>query len=658
MAEENDNSQEKTEETIRGVGSAPIPDEGQAAVGAPRTKARRNLAANIESYVIGQMKDYVARSDASGGYSEGWEEFGRLLASDTAARILQDLEEYSTWKNPAGDTLFVQYEVMKQQVRASAAELVPERVETVNPFEEEKQRGVASLTAFLKKGPEQKKSVQRTQEESGDSGDNEGSDVPNWLSQGAYTVHPWEEYVAEVGVADDRAGAEEAARRAVVETLTGRMRSEASRLSRSTERRELGSQVERLPRPLIAYRPELFAAPRITHTWFDNQSASYYALAVLEREAARDQTLTAAFSAAETGRQPLEDARRQRDAGEVGTALESYLEALMRMRSAARAVLAAFAVQHEQRDGARLEELAGNLALKETDSELRRLVDSISVRRARGNLQWVPPGESPSEPLAVRVGAGSQDSAAAGVPVEFRLEGRQDGWHELARTDTAGAVQVRSPAMDGDVGREVGVVAALEPAAMLEDVSHLDIDGPRTRFRFVLRSRDTTSLAVGVREQAVSGGRASSSVIRATLEDVLESNGFKLQDLSGLRAGDGLWLAGGELRREKLVSACRATAANTGMGAPPVAVVGTCNPRVEQATETSRGTLYFVSARVQLQVIDPAFAGSGGAKVATIAVSEQDAYTDDRAEAYRRARRKAAEKCAGDVLEELDSRLR
>ncbi|MEF8788210.1 MAG: hypothetical protein V5A84_03995, partial [Planctomycetota bacterium] len=266
-------------------------------------------------------------------------------------------------------------------------------------------------------------------------------------------------------------------------------------------------------------------------------------------------------------------------------------------------------------------------------------------------------GSRPSVPLAVKVTAGEDGSPVADVPVAFWRKGRRESGQETVRTDSAGMASLQPPAVDGRTGGEVSFLAEVAPAALVDDMSHLDIDMPQARFRCVLRSREQTRLSVRVHEGAMGGGRASDSLIADALEEELKSSGFRLQSFSGLRGDDGLWTAEGKLRKSKLASAARATADVEGLDAPPVAVAGTCRPRVENTTETSQGTLYFVSARVELHIIDPAFSGGSGRRVATIEVSEQGAYTDDRARAYLEARRKAADTCAQELVATLEARF-
>ncbi len=659
-APEQPGREQQKERTIRGVGSVTVPEEREPAMDEARTTARRNLAANIQSRVTGLVRDYVARSGGANSYKGRWREFGDLLASETAAQILQDLSQYSTWENAAGDTLFVEYAVKKQKARSTAAGLVPEMVQTVNPFGEEKQQGVTALTDFLQAGPQPEGKVQRPQNEGSKPAEAEEepeTQVPAWLSKGPYEVHAFKDYTAEVAVGDDREQAEEAARRAVVESLTVRMRSEASRLSRSAGRQELAVHVERLPRRTISYSPEAYAAPRITHSWYDNRSAAYYALAALERASGRQKAMSVAISAAEAARKPLENARRQRDNGRVRAALESYVKAVKGMRRGSRAVLAGLAVSRSAVEDEQLEELTQNLALKEADAELSRLVASLSAEAADGNLHWVSPGARPSVPLAAKVTAGPEGASIGDVPVQFRRKGGPEEWRETVRTDSRGIAALQPPALEGEPGDEVSFVAALSPAALVDDVSDLDISAPQARFHCLLRSREGTRFSVHVRERSFSGTPVSDPVLAATLNEALTSSNFRLQRLSGLSGSGGVWSEEGELRREKLASVARATATVEGLSVPPVTIAATCRRSAWNSTETSQGTLYFVTAHVKLWLLDPAFSGDPARTLATIDVREQGAYTEDRAEAYRQARRKAAETCAQKLTTLLQKRF-
>ena len=659
QAPEEPRHEQQKERTIRGVGSAPAPEEGQGTPDELLTTARRNLAANIQSRVTGLIRDYVAQSAGASSDKGRWREFGEVLASETAAQVLQDLGEYSTWKNPPGNTLFVQYEVKAQQVRSRAAGLVPELVETVNPFGQDRQKGITALTAFLEEGPRPEEPARRPVEPGSETDEHdEGAEteVPAWLSKGPYEVHAFEDYTAEVAVGDDREQAEEAARRAVVESLTVGMRSEASRLSRSAERQELAAHVERLPRRMISYRPETYTAPRVTHSWYDSQSGAYYALAALERAAAREQAGSAALSAAEAGRKVLKDARRQRDNNSVRAALESYVKAVGHMRAAARSALAALAVDRSELGEGQIEELTQNLALENAHAELSRLLGKLSAEAKEGNLQWVSPGARPSAPLAARLTAGA-DAPLADVPVEFRMEDDEGEWRETVRTGKGGTAQIRPPALEGQAGDEVRIVAALKPAALVGDMSHLDLPVPKAQFRCLLRSKEQTRFSLHVRERSLEDGPASDPIVADTLSEALKSSNFRLQRLSGLLDSGGLWSEDGELRRENILSAARATASVEGLGAAPVVIAATCRHGAWNTTETGQGTLYFVTAHVRLWVIDPAFSGDPAPAVDTIDVREQGAYTDDWAEAYRQARRKAAETVAQELAALLEKRF-
>jgi len=615
-------------------------------------RARELLADKMSKYVRRLMVGFLeAHRDYGDPSDPPVREFVSSLADEVAAEVLRAAVRQDTWRGPGGRA-YALYQIPASTIERTAVERAGDMLARSNPFNAPLQTVSAELSRFVAwRASGLDRSVARPAPAVPPPSENR---PPSWLALGRDQQHPPEQYMTAVGLGPTPEQAEQAARVQLAAQLNAALKSAIKALSQGEQGDPLRQNVAALRIEADAFDPGRLVATRVAQRWHDSRTDTHYVLLAFDRRTAMlvyRQQLEA--SAARTA-SLLASARNQQKADNYASSLADYLEAILAARRAVVCQLKAL-VAGGKASEAQVRGLLTEPILPGARAEAQALLADISIETVSGDSQWVPPGVPLPQPLSVRVSADGGTKPVEGLPLRLVASGTGRFQPVPALSAMDGTAEWRltvPPPPDDGTG---SLVAEVDLERVLSGAAGLGLRVPRARFSFVLRSRANTYVALHLRERTPDGTLLPTSSA-SDIEAALKAEGFRIVEDPALRklfpdAGIGV-----DSSEADVLKAFAALRRGLGPGKFLLIAIGEMQKQMGPSVATSQGQLQIVYHRFRIKVFDPDLPGEQKA-VASIEGTGKGAYTDDVAEAARRARQDATAAASALLLSELRQRL-
>jgi hypothetical protein len=612
--------------------------------------ARENLARALSDYTRQALTSFLqAHPEYPPGQSPQCQEFAAMLTAEVAGIILRQSIKQDLWEGPDGKA-YVLYRLPYTVVHDEIVAKMRYSIRHINPFGEAAERAVSQMQSFL--DARQRDRLTAAAVSRPETPETPPEQVtPRWLEADRHEAYPSDKFLTAIGLGADLESAERAART----ELAGRLSTDLAQLVQRVRMEERGTPLAReLPwvDPMsLTFADGDLVADRIAEQWHDPVTETYYTLVVLDRDTAAAVCRAEMTKAQELAAGLRASARNHEKAENLAASLKDYADALAAACGASRWQLKA-AVMAPPARAAQMEAISREPLLAQVKEDLQSLLRSVTVDKAGGDRQWLPPGVPPRAPLQVRV-TGQGGKPVAGLLISFVL-GEETGITGSALTDANGVAEWRMQ-QPLAAGLSTTVTAALDLKGLSPRSDLFRLTMPSASFEYVLRSRQNARLAVLVRERA-----ASNKMIPASLADdvrqALSAEGFRLvpenESASYPTAAD-VSIAWSDSRIVEAFSGLKET---VGPDAFLLIVVGEIEVRPESSVKTDRGRLYVVYCPFTIRVLDGSLPGEQKT-VLTVSGKGRGGYLEDESEAARRARAEASAEATAQLVSGLREKL-
>jgi len=643
------------DEFIYAVGVAnPEPDQA-AMERKAQHHARAELAKAVVTYVREVMVQFIESHTRYGSPSDAvWSDFTGLVSSEVSSAFLRQSMRYESWRDPSDGALYVLYRMPTSVVHDRINERAAAALREVNPFGEWEKEALAQMDEFLRNRLKQTlTAVAATQEP--EAPIRREYPVPQWLTESRQGDYPPEQFMTAVGLGEDREAAAKAARVELANQIDVHVTNEFTSLVESENQDGLTRNLRWVREKTVTFTEGDLVASRTARTWYDPVTKTHYALGVLVRAVAAAACKEKIQSALEQADALMGSARNHHDADNYEMALQEYLEALGHVQQAVKAQLTAMVVQPAQAEKFAL--LIDKAVLVELKTSVRGLLQEIHLEKIAGDNQWVPPGTALKIPLKVRVTAGKEKKALSNLPVRFRFKIGRGTLQGTVMTEPDG-MAICTACMPERSPEPAGVVAAgldLERMAPGVDLSH--ITAPQVEFVYVLRSKANSVLALYIDERTLDGEPAQEPVLLDALEAALAGDGFNVVARSEIARYVAEHAVGTQASEADVLGAFEPLRESLKQKGFLLVAVGRADAEIIETIKTSAGDLHIAHAPVALRVMDASLPEQKKRTVLAINIVGKDAFTDNKAEAARRARLDAARRCADELVQKLNERF-
>ena len=628
--------------------AGPGPD-AEAVMEQAELAARRRLVQVAAAYVRQAITGFLnAHHEYPSADSAVTRQFTEALLAEVTAALLRSEQRQQSWQAPDG-RIYVLYRVPVAAVNEEIATRSSMVLGQANPFGAAAERATEQLRDFLSSLIEQRlaaadRVAEPAAEERG----------PTWPSTGRHARYPPDEYLTAVGLGADLTTAEQAA----LGELAARVGAAVANLVRTLGSPEaegpLAENIRWLDPAALRYAPNELPAARIAERWHDPVTDTHYTLAVLDRATAALFCRSEIAGARERSAGLSASAANQQRAGNYAASLQDHLDAVAAARRAVRLQLAALATVPEP-SKAEFRAILSEPALGMAKEGLASLLSLLTMEKAGGDSQWMPPDVAPKEPLEARLTAGDDAAPVAGVPLQLRAGSAAGQLMGRAVTSADGSAQwlLRRPP-PADVPRPV-LVAELDLAGLSPQTDLYRMPRPHVEFGYVLRSRVNSHLVVYVNER-IADGRLLPTPLAEELREAIRAEGLMLADDPDAAARMAAGGMGVQTPVPEVLQAFSGLRKSLGAGRFLLIVLGEIRLTLEEKTETPEGELYIVYCPYDIKVLDGALPGEDKTVLAVTGTGK-GAYLGNELEAARRARAEAAAEAAAQLLSGLRGKL-
>ena len=645
---------------VTAVGAAAAPGDDETLTRRAEYGARSELGKAVDRYSTEALGQFVRlpESHVEPGSSD-ITDFCSAVAAETSNAILRQSLRHDTWQDPRDGSVYVHYRVPVSIVNARLIESLRFALERRNPFapdspDQAAERMDLLLGERLKALVAQSASAPPPAPEPGGQAPPKAprNAPPEWLVYGRHDSYPADAYLICTGVGETAEAALENCRLDMAASLTARMRTRAAVAVAAEPAGGFAQDLRAADREGLRLASTDLGGASAAEHWYDDVTETHYVLGVLERQRAATAWRVLAQSLFRGAAEGLASGRNQHSADNYMAALQCFLGALASLPPALKWELAAAAVDRESDAGAADPDPAG--MLPQARAALKDLMGDLTLRKVSGDGQWTTGGAGLRDALVVEVVASRRQRPIGDVPLRFRFvrgEGRLD---EQVLTSQAGRascfVQKVKRAEDG-----AGAIACtLDVQRVAGGESLADLAPPKVEFTFVTRAIRNTCLAVYVDERDPDGTPSRAGVIEPILTEALKQAGFRLLDSEQVRQQAVKFRLTGDSPEEDVARAFAGF--DTGIRGQVfvLAAIGRATSAVD-GSPTRQGVLQFARTMIELRVVDPGV--EEDRKVLSVKADGADAFLNDKAEAVRRSRVKAAGVCAQRLADALANKF-
>jgi len=612
------------------------------------TDARAKLSAAVSDYTSNALTAFLdAHADYPPPSSPAIREFSALLAAEVAGAMVRQSNMEKSWTAPDGKA-YVLYQAPVAVVNGQIAQRLPYCLRHVNPFGSSADQVPGQMQSFLETKLQERLTAAARARAATPEVPHEQV-TPSWVQAARQDAYPPAKFFIAMGTSADQASAETSARRQLTATLDADLGRRLERLQRPQANSPLSKNLAWFDLRTTAFAEENLTATRMAEQWHDPVTRTYYALLVLDRAAAALSRRTQITRALEVGASLLASARNHQKAENWTASLKDYLDAQAAACRAVKAQLQGIVLAPE--GGAReFEDMVTTPILAEIGTDLRGLLQSISIAKIAGDRQWMPPGVPPASPFKVRVTAGAQSKPVAGLPVRLHLNAES----VAAVTDASGTAQWQLHDPLPEVPRPA-LAAELDLAAISPEASPFRLTAPSVTFEYVLRSRVNSHLVVHVREKTGAG-----KIIETPLSDALKlalaAEGFRVVPDSDVLKYSRTSDLDPEAPDGQVLGAFSTLADAIGPQRFLLVAIGEVQVRLERKAKDREGEFYMVNCPFKIRVLDNALP-AGQKVIFTVTGAGKGAYLNNEAEATQRARADAETEASKALVNALRQKL-
>jgi len=645
---------EQASKYISAVGAGTSGPDSSAKLQEAEYAAREELATRLTDYVAGALRRFLSAHPAYGDpSSEAAADFVKAVSVDVSNAMLRETERHESWHDTRRDAIYVLYRVAISVINERTVEAARRTADEISPFAESQQEvALEGLGPFLDGLLRQRVAAARHREKLYVT-DPFAAAPPEWRTTGRHPDYPPERFLTVVGLGEGRAEARVNARVELCAEIDARIAELWRELAAPHSEGPLASSVRQLQADALALQEVDLPASKTVELWYDPVIDMHYVLCVLDRVATRNEYIGRAQRKASDAVGLLESASNHHKADNYLTALQEYLQALVRCQEALKWQLAAMAVSPTRAD--ELVALTDEASVVQAKAGLRELLAEFSLTIVSGDNQWTAPQRPLPEVLVARLTAGEDARPVKGVPVRFRFAAGSGLLKGAATTDADGTVGCTVQKVDAYGKAFATIKCAVAPGRLVPEADLSLIDIPSVTFTCVLRAKENTFFAVHVDERIPDGGRAVTTVVQDALKEALAAAGFKLVDDSLLPEAQRLRELAGDAEAAQVLSVFGKTAEGLSGKGFLIVVVGQARSDILDTADTSVGRLYIVATPVELRALDAA--QPRDPVVLRVNAVGKDAFTDNPGEAVRRARVKAGELIARKLIAGLNEKF-
>jgi len=457
--------------------------------------------------------------------------------------------------------------------------------------------------------------------------------------------YPPSRFMSATGYGPDKKTAVKQARAELSAMIDVHVKEKFHTIQQSRKENGLSRNLRYVTEDTVAFTENDLIATRAAETRYDEELKIYSALIVLDRSVAAPRYTTQIQSAVERCNQLFENAVRRAGEGSRLVALQDDFEALTHIQKAVKLQLAGMVVCPWKADEFR--DMVESPVLANIKDHVRGLLQSIRLTKTSGDNQRARPGYALDEPLVVHAVGGETAEAVKNLPVRFSLKQKgEDGSLGMTLTDSMGRAELHVESTEGSTRTANDVVVGVDLEAMAGEADLSALPRPQVTFTFYLPTRSNTHVAVYVEDETASDA----------IKEALSSRGFLIVEETSVTDIARRHKLSGEASEEKVREAFAELRGSAGPKGFLFVIAGWVRDGGTDSAKTSYGNLYIARAPYGLRLID--MSAAGDKKTVGVAAGQgKGAYTDDKAEAARRARVDAAEEASAQLVALLSDRL-
>jgi len=644
---------EQASKFISGVGMAAAGGSSEAQRARAEQEARGELARAVGDYVLHVLSTFLkTHGNFADAGSATAKEFLTVVSAEVPNALLRQKLQSDGWEDASTGTAYVLYRIPISMVNDKINEKVSFALRNVNPFARGQEKDAAdALRQFLNARLKERVALAARRQKP-DEGAAPAMATPAWLAFGRHDDYPHARFLTTIGLGEDGETAAECARSQIAKQLEAQLVGRLLGYAGSEAGGDMIANFKSLRAAHVRMPGEEVLAAKVGETWYDHVTDTHYAFGVLDREVAGSLCGRRARVAFGEGDELLKSASNHHKAENYETALREYAQALARVQEAAVLQLTALVADPGRTD--EFAALAKDVAsLSQITARMGELLGAFSLEAQSGDGQWTPPGVRLHGPLVVKAVAGREARALADVPVRFRFVKGDGALQQLVKTGAGGTASCRVDRVD----RAEEAVGSIEASIALDDLApkgdFSGVKGPVVLFKYVLRTKPNTSIALYVDERTIEDKAVADHIVREAVRAALTEAKFTVVPSEQLPARVAT-LRGDAAEKDVLEAFAELDRTLAGKGFLLI-VVGEVHCQLLETTKTSFGDLHYVKARVVLRAIDGTLPERP--TVLAVTASRPEARTDNPEEAARGARTKAAKLAAQKLVSALKERF-